>query len=385
MGCAAGRAKVNQESTAQRSRDQTNINEKPASARASIAIPEADLTTYFVFSSKELGHGQFGSIREARLVNDSTARMALKSILKSRLPDRFIQSEADIWSRLDHPYIARFYGAVQDSQYFHLLVELCEGGDLAKKVSQFKGLEESECQKFFLQVVLSVDYLHQQGIAHRDLKLNNFLLKDKSAETDIRMVDFGFSHPEGTQTMNDAVGTLRYLAPEVFSGNYTLKADIWSLGVMLYVMVSNQFPYELEIGSTPKAKIVQMSKIHFDGQAWKRFNPAVQDLIKKLLEHNSEKRPTCQEILAHPWLEPSFGRLCSQGQQLLPKDWSARLKEVSGVENPPAPLVYPIRQGPSPDTPLSKNCPSVYIYLCKQNPNSLTYSQLLRSLKLNMN
>ena len=122
---------------------------------------------------------------------------------------------------------------------------MCEGGDLVSLVEKKNGLSENLCKKFFWQAAIAVNYLHYFGIAHRDIKLDNFLLTSADPEqSDLKLIDFGFACHYRTKKLSSTVGTPYYVAPEVLGKKYSKECDVWSLGVLLYMMVFAEPPFK---------------------------------------------------------------------------------------------------------------------------------------------
>lgn len=131
-------------------------------------------------------------------------------------------------------------------------MELCMGGELIQRITEKGHLTEGEASNILHKLLLAVAYLHEKSICHRDLKPENFLFVDKSENSEVKIIDFGLSRYVNEENINDnsathhmstIVGTPLYIAPEVLKGNYSFKCDIWSLGVVLYLMLSGKLPF----------------------------------------------------------------------------------------------------------------------------------------------
>lgn len=340
-----------------------------------VVIKKADLTSIFTVSSKELGYGKFGSVREARSLSDQTLRVALKSIAKTKMliPNQ-IQSEVDIWALLDHPFVAKFYKAIEDQNHFHIAIELCEGGTLSTKVKQMSRLAEQVTKRLFLQSVLAVKHLHDRGIVHRDIKLSNFLFKSKSPDSDIRLVDFGLACLVGDAELTGIVGTPGYMAPEIMQGKYTAKVDIWSLGILLYNMLSGVFPFQLGSNSVSLNTEPSLENLEFPDPIWREVSSQAKDLIKKLLAVKPEKRPECEHILQEPWLHSLYQDLLLKGKKNLPLSLATKLQlslvqQQSLIENEKnameegSPVYKRIRSDVSMLKASAKEAPAIFTYL----------------------
>eukprot|EP01017_Pseudomicrothorax_dubius_P039474 TRINITY_DN6061_c0_g1_i1.p1 TRINITY_DN6061_c0_g1~~TRINITY_DN6061_c0_g1_i1.p1 ORF type:complete len:191 (-),score=41.86 TRINITY_DN6061_c0_g1_i1:34-606(-) len=171
-------------------------------------------------------------------------------------------------------------------------MEYCSGGELLQKVIAQGSLTESETVHLMRKIFSAVAYLHEKGICHRDLKPENFLFSDNSIDAEIKIVDFGLSKKfsdEDNNQMTTVVGTALYVAPEVLKGSYDEKCDEWSLGVVLYVILSGNPPFYAETKREIFKKI-ESGRYNFEGPEWSRVSSLAKDLIKKLLVVDPKRR-----------------------------------------------------------------------------------------------
>jgi calcium-dependent protein kinase len=190
----------------------------------------------------------------------------------------------------------------EDKDYVHIVMELCEGGELFDSIVQAGNFSEKKAAIFFRKMVEVLNHCHELGVMHRDLKPENFLLTSKGVEGELKLTDFGlgvfFKHNE---RFRDLVGSPYYVAPEVLKKNYGYEADMWSLGVILYILLSGLPPFW---GDTEDQifKMVLKGKIDFQTDPWPKVSEEAKDCVRKLLNQDVSKRPTASEILKHPWL-----------------------------------------------------------------------------------
>ena len=266
---------------------------------------------------QELGYGGFAKVY--RVQNILTKEVfACKELIKAHIsdPDKF-SKEINILSKCDHPNIIKLYEVYEDPRYFDLIMEQCIGGSLLdqliKKIEEEKhAYTESEAAHIFKQIMLGVSYCHNQGIAHRDLKLENILFLSKNKNSTIKIIDFGLSHVTKKRLvqyitgknfenfgMDDKVGTPNYVSPEVIQGKYNQKCDIWSAGVILYIMLGGHFPFK---GKTKKEIYKNISNLNYEfpKEEWKLISNEVKDLINHML-CTEDKRYTAAEVLNHQW------------------------------------------------------------------------------------
>jgi calcium-dependent protein kinase len=177
----------------------------------------------------------------------------VKSILKDNIKKdvKLLEEELAILTSVDHPNIIKFHETYIDYRYVHIVMELCEGGELFEKIVEMHKFTERQASSLLRKILSAVKHLHDHGICHRDLKPENFLFSDKSTDPEIKLIDFGLSkrfgnnheHDHG-EKMHTIVGTPYYVAPEVLKGNYDFACDVWSLGVILYIMLCGYPPFE---------------------------------------------------------------------------------------------------------------------------------------------
>eukprot|EP00271_Cylindrocystis_brebissonii_P006788 TRINITY_DN195_c0_g2_i1.p1 TRINITY_DN195_c0_g2~~TRINITY_DN195_c0_g2_i1.p1 ORF type:complete len:541 (-),score=64.48 TRINITY_DN195_c0_g2_i1:915-2537(-) len=268
------------------------------------------ITDDFILKDEELGRGQFGIIRVC-IHRATGAMLACKSIAKDVLQKiqqiEALKTEIAVMAFLDgHPNIVEHVGVYEDSQDVHVVMELCRGGDLFDLIKQAKRLQEVDAAWLFRKIVGAVGYCHQLGLVHRDLKPENILVAmDGSVEP--KLADFGLSMVLGPgQTLQGLAGSPSYMAPEVIWGQcYDTAADIWSLGVILYFMLSGFLPF---YGKTPLLTFAAVCRGELDlvSPPWTQISYGAKALIRSMLSRDPARRPTASEILLHPWLL-SFG------------------------------------------------------------------------------
>lgn len=257
---------------------------------------------------KQLGAGSFGRVYEAEHILTSQHR-AVKEIMKP--PDSSAQqsqflSEVEIMSTLDHPNIVHVYELFETDEKYYIVMELVLGGELFDYLSQNRQLSEPIAAKIMTQVLGAVFYCHQHNIVHRDLKPENLLLERKPnshADIAVKVIDFGTSCLMSSESkMRQRIGTAYYIAPEVLSMEYTEKCDIWSCGVMLYVLLSGYPPFNGRNNIEVLSK-VRVGQFNFDGETWAQVSDEAKSLIKRMLTKRYDNRPTAEECLRDPWLK----------------------------------------------------------------------------------
>ena len=259
----------------------------------------------YTMSNKILGSGAFGQVKKATNKANGEVR-AVKMIDKLQLDESEktrLMYEIDILKNLTHPNIVRLYEVYQNRSTIFLVTELCEGCELFDEISKREHLTENEAAHVCKQILQAIAYCHGQNIAHRDLKPENVLLDVKNRGT-IKVIDFGTSHhyDSNSHTMHQMYGTPYYIAPEVLVGTYNEKCDMWSIGVILYIMLCGRPPFN---GATEEQIIarVKQGMWSFKGEIWSDISDSAKDLIEKLMCKDVNRRLTAVEALAHPWIK----------------------------------------------------------------------------------
>lgn len=255
---------------------------------------------------KELGRGQFGVTYHCT-ENSTGNPYACKSILKRKLVrknDREdMKREIQIMQHLSgQPNIVEFKGAYEDRHSVHLVMELCAGGELFDRIIARGYYSEKDAAEIIRQIANVVNICHFMGVMHRDLKPENFLLTSKDENAMLKATDFGLSvFIEEGKVYRDIVGSAYYVAPEVLRRSYGKEADVWSAGVILYILLSGVPPFWAE---TEKGifNAILKGEIDFESDPWPSISNSAKDLIRKMLTQEPKKRITSAQVLEHPWL-----------------------------------------------------------------------------------
>lgn len=208
--------------------------------------------------------GAFGRVFEATHLS-SGARRAVKIIPRDKIEEKQLGqmiSEVSILKTLDHPHILKVYEVFVESASVSIVSELCTGGELFEKITKLKRFSEQMGSTYMQQILSAVAYCHDRGIVHRDLKPENLLLENPSANALLKVIDFGTSSKvaPGSQ-LHNVLGTPYYIAPEVLSRKYNEKCDVWSLGVVLYILLSGSPPFT---GSSDKEVLRKVHLGYYD-------------------------------------------------------------------------------------------------------------------------
>ncbi|CAI2365469.1 unnamed protein product [Moneuplotes crassus] len=260
-----------------------------------------------------LGAGKFGTVRLAYPYSNPHLKYAVKSIPKNSENIIFgkheFRRELSILKRIDHPNIIRFNETYQDEHYYHIVTEYCKGGELYEKVDQLGSLLEEDAKCIIQKLLYTVDYLHKQGICHRDLKPENILFYNLEHDSEIKLIDFGHSAViKEEEKFRSRCGTPLYIAPEVLEGEYDQSCDLWSIGVITYLLLSGIPPFIDDSYEKIFAKI-KIGKFAFDGDYWKGISEEAKDFITKLLVVDPSERITSKEAINHKWIKSDQKKL----------------------------------------------------------------------------
>ncbi|KAK4745053.1 hypothetical protein SAY87_011365 [Trapa incisa] len=255
---------------------------------------------------KKLGQGQFGTTYLC--THKQTSELyACKSIPKRKLLCR--EDYEDVWREIqimhhlsEHPNVVRIKGTYEDGMFVHIVMELCGGGELFDRIIQKGHFSEREAAKLIKTIVGVVEACHSLGVMHRDLKPENFLFDTPADDAHLKATDFGLSvfYKPG-EVFSDVVGSPYYVAPEVLLKHYGPEVDVWSAGVILYILLSGVPPFWAETESGIFKQILR-GKLDFVSDPWPSISDSAKDLIRKMLERDPKKRLSAHEVLCHPWI-----------------------------------------------------------------------------------
>eukprot|EP00252_Welwitschia_mirabilis_P002112 TRINITY_DN12027_c0_g3_i1.p1 TRINITY_DN12027_c0_g3~~TRINITY_DN12027_c0_g3_i1.p1 ORF type:complete len:585 (+),score=107.62 TRINITY_DN12027_c0_g3_i1:198-1952(+) len=255
---------------------------------------------------RRLGQGQFGTTYLC--IEKGTDKVyACKSIAKRKLlsPEDVedVRREIQIMHHLaGHPNVVTIKGAYEDVASVHLVMELCAGGELFDRIIARGHYSERKAAELTRTIVGVVEACHSLGVMHRDLKPENFLLSSADEDSPLKATDFGLSiFFKPGQIFSDVVGSPYYVAPEVLKKCYGPEADIWSAGVILYILLSGVPPFWAETEQGIFEQVLN-GELDFESDPWPAISDSAKALIKNMLDRDPKKRPTAHEVLCHPWI-----------------------------------------------------------------------------------
>ncbi|KDP27071.1 hypothetical protein JCGZ_22068 [Jatropha curcas] len=280
--------------------------------------------------SEILGRGGFSVVR--RGINKSTSKhVAIKTLKRlgaatspspSRttfpawkkqqqqvsISDKLLTNEMLVMRKIvenvsPHPNVIDLYDVYEDQNGVHLVLELCSGGELFDRIVRKDKYSEREAATVVRQIAKGLDALHGANIVHRDLKPENCLFLNQKDDSTLKIMDFGLSSVEEfTDPVVGLFGSIDYVSPEALSqGKITCKSDMWSLGVILYILLSGYPPFIAQ-SNRQKQQMIIAGDFSFYEKTWKNITSSAKQLITDLLHVNPDRRPSAQDILSHPWV-----------------------------------------------------------------------------------
>lgn len=280
------------------------VNKKPNNDLDKIAR-STNIREKYEFISR-IGNGAFGKVRLFRSKSAKNLRFAIKSIKKDDMPEdlfNFLIDEVKIISKMDHPNIVKYYETYEEEHYIHIVMEYLQGEDLFNLIRSKKGdnFSENDIAEIISCLMKAVSYIHNQKIVHRDIKPENILFSRNNNYNSLKLIDFGLS----TNLKSDSrfrVGSPFYMSPEIIEGDISYKSDVWSIGIILYVMLTGKFPFNgkenEEVFHEIKNKPLNLKYLIECG-----CSDDVRSLLSKLLNKDQEKRITIEEALKHKWFK----------------------------------------------------------------------------------
>ena len=256
---------------------------------------------------KQLGKGGYGKVYE--VMNKKTKEIrACKHLSKLSIKNlEKFEREIEILRKADHPNIIKLYEIFESKRSFYLIMEECKGGEVFDRIIEHIQNKEMYSEKnaaiILRQMMSAVEYCHNNGIAHRDLKPENLLYLNQGSEDNnsIKVIDFGLSQViSPNKKLKTKVGTAYYVSPEILQGSYSEKCDIWSAGVILYILLSGDPPFNGPSDIAIYKKIAQMD-FDFPEAKWANISDEAKDLIKHMIAPENE-RYNARQVMEHKWM-----------------------------------------------------------------------------------
>lgn len=275
-----------------------------------LTIPATDV---YKFSKHPLGEGATGKCFIATLTNESDRRFAVKVIDTSDENEKkFYERECQILKAVgEHLNIVRLYEVYRNPGKLYFIMELCTGGHLQDVLDRLPGgkFDEKIARQYTTQLISAIAHCHNMGICHRDVKLQNILLDSNAAEGQLKLIDFGNAKQYINHLpMTQVVGTPYAMAPEMLKGKYDERVDIWSIGVVCYILMSGKRPFEtLNIPNEPKVQStslvssIMMGRYDFRSEEWDEISNETIHFIQLCLTMDYTHRPRAADLKKLPW------------------------------------------------------------------------------------
>lgn len=262
---------------------------------------------------EEIGRGHFGYTCKAKFKKgelkgqDVAVKVIPKAKMATSIAIEDVRREVKILRALTgHDNLVKFYDASEDRENVYIVMELCEGGELLDRILSRGGkYTEDDARTVLVQILKVVAFCHLQGVVHRDLKPENFLFTSKDENAQLKAIDFGLSDfVKPDERLNDIVGSAYYVAPEVLHRSYSTEADVWSIGVISYILLCGSRPFWARTESGIFRAVLKADP-GFEEQPWPTLSNEAKDFVKRLLNKDPRKRMTAAQALGHPWIKNS--------------------------------------------------------------------------------
>lgn len=261
-----------------------------------------------------MGEGGYSVVKRG-ISNIDKRVVAVKIVNRTGLSEEDEQSlrgEVAILQRLHHKNIVHAKDFFEEPKHFYVILEYVDGGELFDRIVQKTVYSENDARDLVVVLLRAIKYCHDLNIVHRDLKPENLLLTSKSEDADVKIADFGFAVEAEGCTLTDACGTPAYIAPEILLAKpYGKPCDMWSFGVILFVLLGGYPPFHDE-NQSKLLKKIKKCEYEFHEDYWGQVSDEAKDLIKKLLNPDMFERVTVDQALAHPWCTQSADQLAAR-------------------------------------------------------------------------
>ncbi|KTF81143.1 hypothetical protein cypCar_00030315 [Cyprinus carpio] len=289
-------------------------SERPGSAAVARSAMMKDSPFYINYEmdlrENALGEGSFSICRQC--THKKTGQKYAVKIVSKRMEAQTQKEIAALKLCDGHPNIVKLHEIYHDQLHTYLVLELLQGGELLERIRRKQHFSETEASCIMRRLVSAVSHMHDVGVVHRDLKPENLLFTDDTENSEIKVIDFGFARlkPPDNQLLKTPCFTLQYAAPEILKyDGYDESCDLWSLGVILYTMLSGQVPFQchgkslMHTSAEEIMRKIKQGDFSFEGEAWRNVSNQAKDLIQELLTVDPDKRIKMCGLRYNAWLQ----------------------------------------------------------------------------------
>lgn len=279
-----------------------NLANLAITKKSSVTYKKVPITTEYILG-KKLNSGGSGTVFLACHKPTKQTR-AVKVIRRDNADLKEISNEIEVLSRLSHPNIMQIYEIFQDKTNFYIVTEFCKGGELLDIIESKEGdISLSFIRSVMKQLLSAICYAHKVGIVHRDIKPENIMMDEKGKSDVIKVIDWGCAIIfKGKGKLTSADGTAYYIAPEVLKQSYDEKCDIWSAGIILYMLLCGYPPYDAATDDEIFDLVLE-GNLQYPSKEWDLVNKDAKDLVQHMLQYNPERRYSAQDCLNHKFFQ----------------------------------------------------------------------------------
>lgn len=287
---------------------ENNDNNNLMTMRAIVPIQDvSEILSKYDFKEK-IGTGGFATVMRA-IEKETGVEVAIKIVDKQKYAptDKSYEREFQVLSTLRHENIVNLHCTYISEKNVFMVTEVVHGGELLERITEEGSYSEADARRIIVQILKAVEYLHSKKVVHRDIKLENILMSDRSAKATVKLIDFGLSRlPQDGSEMRTICGSPLYVAPEILYMNlsdtaYTPAVDLWSVGVILFILLSGYSPFDHD-DEEQLFKNIKEGMYCMDDRIWRYISEGAKDCVRQLLTVDVMNRMTATQTLQHPWI-----------------------------------------------------------------------------------
>ena len=262
------------------------------------------LQTKYKISQSILGRGAFGKVYKGTSLTNPKQKVAIKAFKKKHIFEsdiKAIQKEISVLSQLNHPNILKYKESLADDKHMYIVTDYIRGVTLAEKLKKQKDpFSEEEAAKILKQLASAIAHCHSKKIAHRDIKPSNIIIDDK---LNVTLIDFGLSKEfSKSKHLKSKAGSPLFMAPEIMESKYSEKWDVWSLGILMYILLSNRLPFSGQTPEEVRDQVLQW-QLCFDSDFWANTSQEAIDLMERTIWVDPTFRFNIHQVVSHKWFE----------------------------------------------------------------------------------